>query len=228
MKQYISILLSCLFLLSCQQEEMLSPVEEGYLALSAVELQEVQINKVPTRATAASEPLHVDILQNGVVVPDHAYTTANLPEKIKLPVGNYTLEIYSDSYKQPADGLGAAIYHHSQSFDIADNKTTNLGVIKLGMANIGVSLQLPQGFDTWFPTYTFKVTIGKTSKELRNGETAYFDFVEGGTLSYTLSATNLDNEQPFEKEGIYQGTLSANTIYTVTYSLETQAVEMVE
>lgn len=227
MKQYISILLSCLFLLSCQQEEMLSPVEEGYLALSAVDVQEVQINKVPTRATVASEPLHVDILQNEVVVPGHSYTADNLPAKIKLPVGNYTLEIYSDSYKQPADGLGAAIYHHSQSFDIAENKTTNLGVIKLGMANIGVSLQLPQGFDTWFPTYTFKVTIGETSKELKNGETAYLDFVEGGTLSYTLSATNSDGESSHQ-EGSYKDALSANTIYTVTYSLETQTVEMVE
>lgn len=228
MKQYISILLSCLFLLSCQQEEMLSPAEEGYLALSAVDVQEVQINKVPTRATAASEPLHVDILQNGVVVPGHSYTADNLPAKIKLPVGNYTLEIYSDSYKQPVDGLGAAIYHQSQLFDIAENTTNNLGVISVKMVNVGVSLQLPQDFDTWFPTYTFTVTIGDTSKELRNGETAYFDFVEGGALSYTLSATNSDNEQPFNKMGTYQGTLSDNTIYTVTYSLATQTVEMVE
>ena len=228
MKQYISILLSFFFLLSCQQEEMLSPVEEGYLALSAVELQEVQVNKVPTRATVASEPLYVDILQKGEVVPGYAYTTANMPSKIKLPVGNYTLEIYNDSYKQqPVDGLGAAIYHYSESFDIAENKTTDLGVIQMKMANVGVSLQLPQGFDTWFSTYTFTVTIGEVSKELKHGETAYFDFVEGGRLSYVLSVTNQDNDAQ-EKSGTYAGTLSVNTIYTVTYLLESQTVELVE
>lgn len=225
MKQYIYIILSFFILVSCRQDEILSLKSEGYLVLSTIEIQEIQVNKLSTRVAEATEPLHVDILRNGAVVSGHTYMTDNLPEKIKLPKGAYRLEVYSDSYKYPAGDqeLGKAVFYYSADFQITDGETTRLGTVQVPMKNSGVTLSLPSHFEDWF-TYTFRATIGGKTKVLRHGESAYFEIKEGDTLSYSLEATNTDGESQ-KKEGSHTP-LSSGTIYQITYSFTTRSIHV--
>ena len=232
MKQTISIqILSLLMLLvtACSQEEL--PVNygnSGYLSLS-VEVSDVKMNIVNTKAFELPDvEFKIDILQNDAVYNDHSYKLTTLPAKVKLDVGEYTLNIYNDVAKASDPNSGPR-YFHTQNFEIKEGMTTNLGLVEMKMQNFGIALTLPDGFSDWFKSYTFTATVGGASKTLNSGEIAYFDFADGlSDFSYELKATNQDGEEKISignylKDNTGQSVLAANTIYFINYNMATKS-----
>lgn len=235
MKETIYIKIICLLLLvmtACSQEELPNGEEgSGYLSLN-VAISEAQEKMVYTKAVEMPEvELKVEIWQNGAVYDNHSYTLTTVPAKIPLEKGNYTLTIYNDVAKS-ADKNSGPRYEYSQDFTIEENKTTDLKTIKMKMQNFAIGLSLPDGFDDWFTDYTFTLSVGDVTKTLRSGEIAYFDMDDTlQNFTYQLKATNHDREE-MTSDGAYLknntglSVLSANTIYTINYSLETQSFQV--
>ena len=218
---YIATL--CLLLAACQQEELPQDAQAlGYLSLSAVEVEAGDVQLISTRAED-TEDLIIALTPEGGTAKEYEYA-----ETISCPPGSYTLEIYNQAYKDEADAA-QYYYKRTESVVITEGETNDdVEPISVPMINFGVQLKLPEGFDEWFPTYTFTVN----GKELQEGETAYFDYSSDVKIEYTLTATNTDDEPPFSKKGsnaddCWEGkTIAAGTIYVITYDWETRSLEV--
>lgn len=221
MKQLLYLLLFLFTLASCQQEEPMQG--EGYLSLSAVTVQSAQVVSL-SRTADDEEPLGLRILKDGAVYENHEYAPGTeLPTGFKLPVGEYEIEVYNAAYS--ANKADSAIYYVKEPFTIETGKFCKKE-LSVSLYNFGVSLSLPDDFDTFFKDYTFDVTVGTRTVTLKNGETAYFAFEEGATISYKLSATNNDDEENPGKETIYSP-ISRGTIYCVTYKINGRSISSV-
>ena len=93
------------------------------------------------------------------------------------------------------------------------------------MINVGISLaafsdELTGLFTN--PFLTFYTTDPESKQTLQPGETAYFDYTAGMTFSYTLTATNADNET-FTTEvktyGSEEQPVMPGRCYVISYSL---------
>ena len=155
-------------------------------------------------------------------------TEYDFSETISCQPGTYDLEIYTENYNTANDNARKYYYKHEEKVVITEGNETEVGSISIKMINFGVEFKLPEGFDEWFPTYTFTVN----GKELQEGETAYFDYSSDVKIEYTLTATNTDDEPPFSKKGsnaddCWEGkTIAAGTIYVITYDWETRSLEV--
>ena len=228
MKRNILYLIFGLFLLaSCQQEE-LPDTGTGYLAIADLSVEVPQVNVVSSRAEA-EEPLTIEIVnEEGTTVKE--MTEAELTDRIELAVGKYTLKVYSENYGTDATwadtNKGEAIYYAAQSFEVTAAQTAKVS-ISVPMINFGVKLDLPDNFNTLFPTSTFTVMSGNERQvKLKDGETAYFSYKEEATFDYVLNVTNTDQEsQRLEgKYGTEEGkSVAPGIIYIVTYELETRS-----
>ena len=226
MKQTILYLVASIFLLaSCQQEEQVAEeTATGYLSIEGIALQ-ADIQTVSSRAVDAD--LYVEILKDGETYS--LYNPGTVPDKIELPVGTYQLRAYNEAslMKNPYEGLGYAVYSsEAQSFEVKAGEVT-LRDLEVPMTNFGVTLQLPEEFATYFgENYTFTVTSDRPV-ELRTGETAYFPYSENVTFSYSLKATNADEEESEPQEGTCTE-VASGTVYTVTYEMETRSLSVAQ
>ena len=222
MKQTILYLLLGTFLLaSCQQEETLPDnTATGYLVLESID---VQVNQQTVSSRAVDADLYVDILQEDAIF--RQYGPGMVPDRIELPVGTYRLHVYNAAatLPDPYDGNGVAIFEYTgEPITVEANGTTLIEEIEVPMINFGVTLQLPEEFNTYFKNYAFTVTSDR-SVELKEGETAYFPYnSDKVTFSYSLKATNADGEES-EPEGGTRNEVVSGTIYTVSYEMETQS-----
>lgn len=213
MKHTLLYIATTLLLASCGQEEL--PLGEqalGYLSLSAVEVEASDVQLISTRAEN-TEDLTLSIEETG-----QSYNP--IPSEIALAPGEYHITISNN-----ADPTKAAVFEMDTVITIEEEKVTDLGEVKVPMTNFGVQLQLPEGFDEWFPTYTFTVN----TKGLKNGETAYFDYSTAVKIAYTLTATNKDGEDAEDgltKSGSYDKDITSGTIYVITYSLATKSLQV--
>lgn len=226
MKQTILYLLLGTFLLaSCQQEDISSNTATGYLVLESID---VQVNQQTVSSRAVDADLYVDILQEDAIF--RQYGPGMVPDRIELPEGTYRLHVYNAAatLPDPYDGNGVAIFEYTgEPFTIEANGRTLTEEIKVPMINFGVTLQLPEEFNTYFKNYTFTVTSDR-SVELKEGETAYFPYnSDKVTFSYSLKATNADGEES-EPEGGTRNEVVSGTIYTVSYEMETQSLNITE
>ncbi|MDN0079166.1 DUF4493 domain-containing protein [Bacteroides gallinaceum] len=227
MKQTILYLLLGTFLLaSCRQEETLPDnTATGYLVLESID---VQVNQQTVSSRAVDADLYVDILQEDAIF--RQYGPGMVPDRIELPVGTYRLHVYNAAatLPDPYDGNGVAIFEYTgEPFTIEANGRTLTEEIKVPMINFGVTLQLPEEFNTYFKNYAFTVTSDR-SVELKEGETAYFPYnSDKVTFSYSLKATNADGEES-EPEGGTRNEVVSGTIYTVSYEMETQSLNITE
>lgn len=226
MKQLLYLLLFLFTLASCQQEEPMQG--EGYLSLSAVTVQSAQVVSL-SRTADDEEPLDLRILKDGEVYESYEYAPGTeIPKGFKLPVGDYEIEAYNAAYF--ANEADKAMYYVKKSFTIEAGKLYK-EELSASLYNFGVSLSLPDDFNTFFKDdYTFEVTVGDRTVTLKNGETAYFAFAEGATISYKLSVTNSDNEShedevTYPKEETEQ--VNRGTIYCVTYKMEGRSISSV-
>ena len=222
MKQTILYLLLGIFLLaSCQQEETLPDnTATGYLVLESID---VQVNQQTVSSRAVDADLYVDILQEDAIF--RQYAPGMVPDRIELPEGIYRLHVYNAAatLPDPYDGNGVAIFEYTgEPITVEANGTTLIEEIEVPMINFGVTLQLPEEFNTFFENYAFTVTSDR-SVELKEGETAYFPYdSDNVTFSYSLKATNADGEES-EPEGGTRNEVVSGTIYTVSYEMETQS-----
>ncbi|MDM8153489.1 DUF4493 domain-containing protein [Bacteroides gallinaceum] len=222
MKQTILYLLLGTFLLaSCQQEETLPDnTATGYLVLESID---VQVNQQTVSSRAVDADLYVDILQEDAIF--RQYGPGMVPDRIELPEGTYRLHVYNAAatLPDPYDGNGVAIFEYTgEPITVEANGTTLIEEIEVPMINFGVTLQLPEEFNTFFENYAFTVTSDR-SVELKEGETAYFPYdSDNVTFSYSLKATNADGEES-EPEGGTRNEVVSGTIYTVSYEMETQS-----
>ena len=222
MKQTILYLLLGTFLLaSCRQEETLPDnTATGYLVLESID---VQVNQQTVSSRAVDADLYVDILQEDAIF--RQYGPGMVPDRIELPEGTYRLHVYNAAatLPDPYDGNGVAIFEYTgEPITVEANGTTLIEEIEVPMINFGVTLQLPEEFNTYFKNYAFTVTSDR-SVELKEGETAYFPYdSDNVTFSYSLKATNADGEES-EPEGGTRNEVVSGTIYTVSYEMETQS-----
>ena len=222
MKQTILYLLLGTFLLaSCQQEETLPDnTATGYLVLESID---VQVNQQTVSSRAVDADLYVDILQEDAIF--RQYGPGMVPDRIELPEGTYRLHVYNAAatLPDPYDGNGVAIFEYTgEPITVEANGTTLIEEIEVPMINFGVTLQLPEEFNTFFENYAFTDTSDR-SVELKEGETAYFPYdSDNVTFSYSLKATNADGEES-EPEGGTRNEVVSGTIYTVSYEMETQS-----
>lgn len=219
MKQTLYTLLSLFLLISCQQEDILSEQEKkGYLQLTNLSLVSPTIESVQTRAV--DEDLYVEI--TGTDVND-TYEPGTLPNKIELEAGEYTLKAYNEAYQNKT--ANAPQYYVEETFAIEAEKVT-YPTISVPMVNVGISLAtLSDELQGLFNDVklSFYTTDKQTETVLQPEETVYMDYAEDMTLTYTLTATNADNET-FTTEKKTYGNVEGEKIepghcYVITYSL---------
>lgn len=220
-----TICLGLVGLFACQQEDLPSVGETGFLSLENMTVGVANTESISTRAE--DNDLYVEISSQDVTSEvTLKYNPDSIPSKIELGAGRYALKIYNDTTlldKTP-------VYYKDTIFEIEAGKVNYLSV-EVPMINIGVQLVLPEGFSGdsgWFENYTFTVRVGEKTVELKNEEIAYFPHSNDVTLSYQLIATNTDGEH-FESEEItYDKVLSPGTIYVITYDYATKALRLLE
>lgn len=219
MKQILYTLLSLFLLISCQQEDILSEQEKkGYLQLTNLSLVSPTIESVQTRAV--DEDLYVEI--TGTDVND-TYEPGTLPNKIELEAGEYTLKAYNEAYQNKT--ANAPQYYVETTFTIQAEKVT-YPTISVPMVNVGISLAtLSDELQGLFNDVklSFYTTDEQTETVLQPGETVYMDYAENMTFTYTLTATNADNETFTTEKKIY-GKVEGEKVepghcYVITYSL---------
>ena len=219
MKQTLYTLLSLFLLISCQQEDILSEQEKkGYLQLTNLSLVSPTIESVQTRAV--DEDLYVEI--TGTDVND-TYEPGTLPNKIELEAGEYTLKAYNEAYQNKT--ANAPQYYVEETFAIEAEKVT-YPTIAVPMVNVGISLAtLSDELQGLFNDVklSFYTTDEQTETVLQAGETVYMDYAEDMTFTYTLTATNADNET-FTTEKKTYGNVEGEKVepghcYIITYSL---------
>lgn len=217
-----TICLGLVGLFACQQEDLPSVGETGFLSLENMTVGVANTESISTRAE--DNDLYVEISSQDVT-PEVTlkYNPDSIPSKIELGAGRYALKIYNDTTlldKTP-------VYYKDTIFEIEAGKVNYLSV-EVPMINIGVQLVLPEGFRNWFKTYTFNVSDGdgNRSVSIANGETAYFSIDQN--ISYTLSVTNNDGEQKTDSKAITKDQIAAGTIYVITYDYATKALRLLE
>lgn len=225
-----TICLGLVGLFACQQEDLPSVGETGFLSLENMTVEVANTESISTRAVD-DDDLYVEISSQDVT-PEVTlkYNPGDIiPDKIELGTGRYALKIYNDTTlldKTP-------VYYKDTIFEIEAGKVNYLSV-KVPMINWGVQLDLPQNFADWFDeeNYTFTVKVGKAGEvktvELKNEEIAYFPHSSDVTLSYQLDATNNDGESFNSGDIIYDEALSPGTIYVITYDYATKALRLLE
>ena len=225
-----TICLGLVGLFACQQEDLPSVGETGFLSLENMTVEVANTESISTRAV--DNDLYVEIWNEaGTSQVGETYEPGKVPTKIELEPGNYTLKAYNAAFLDQSswteNDKGAAVYSVDQkSFTIEAGKVSYLSV-EVPMTNIGVRLALPEGFSDWFKTYSFNVSDGKRSVSIANGEIAYFSI--GQDISYTLSATNNDTEQKTDSKTITKDQIAAaGTIYVITYDYATKALRLLE
>lgn len=223
MKHLIYPIITLFLLAACQQEELPSGDGVGSLSLEDITVQAA--NVVTTRAV--DEDLYVEISSNEV---NHSYNPGATPSKIDLNAGTYTLKAYNAAYNEyqnwTSEDKGEAVYCLETSFTIEAGKV-NYFKAEVPMINFGVRLKLPEGFATAFPSNSFSVT-GNRTVSLKDGETAYFPYSEGVSVSYKLSATNTDGDENTDN-GSSNGwgtnsTIQPGTVYVITYDYATRTL----
>lgn len=224
-----TICLGLVGLFACQQEDLPSVGETGFLSLENMTVEVANTESISTRAE--DNELYVEISSQDVTpeVTLKYNPGDNIPDKIELGTGRYALKIYNDTTLLDE----TPVFYKDTIFDIEAGKVNYLSV-KVPMINWGVQLDLPQNFADWFDeeNYTFTVKVGKAGEvktvELKNEEIAYFPHSSDVTLSYQLDATNNDGESFNSGDIIYDEALSPGTIYIITYDYATKALRLLE
>lgn len=218
MKHTLYTLLSLFLLISCQQEDILPEQGKGYLQLTDLSLASPTIESVHTRAV--DEDLYVEIIGTDV---NNKYEPGTFPSKIELEPGEYTLKAYNEAYKNKTSNTPQ--YYVETTFTIQAEKVT-YPTISVPMVNVGISLAtLSDELQGLFNDVelSFYTTYAQTVTVLQPGETVYMDYAEDMTFTYTLTATNADNET-FTTERKTYGNVEEEKVepghcYVITYSL---------
>ena len=186
MKQLLYII-CFLILLSCQSEEITPEQRTGTLKLHLC--RGIQ-PKVQTRAIDNDLALKI-------VELNQTYSAGNVPNKINLEPGTYTLQAYTENqetWTTENEGKGSACYFGETSVTIMEDYITYCNY-QVPMTNYAVKLTLPEMFNDLFKNYTFTLKNNGRSTTIKEDEKAYFDTAAG--FSYKMEATNNDGEYKY-------------------------------
>lgn len=210
MKRLALISLLAALLCSCKAE--LWNVVSGYGWLC---LDNTAINAIATKGSVDRDFIVSIADEGGNTI--QSYSAGNVPSKVSLPAGNYTLVTYSsniESWKSLNGGAGAAAYRDSAPFTIEPEMYAYVKVVA-PMVNYGVRFLVDEGLDQWFTRFSLAVNGSQgRSLALAQGVTGWFDDEK---VTVFLNATNTDGDS-------FKGTsYSLNTKkghrYTFRYSL---------
>lgn len=220
-----TICLGLVGLFACQQEDLPSVGETGFLSLENMTVEVANTESISTRAV--DNDLYVEIWDEAGSQVGETYEPGYIiPAKIELEPGNYTLKAYNAAFNEQSIDKGAAIYYIDNKYFTIEAGKVNYLSVEVPMINIGVRLALPEGFSNWFKTYSFTLSDGNRSVSISNGETAYFSIDQD--IYYTLSVTNNDDEQKTDSKAITKDQIAAGTIYVITYDYATKALRLLE
>ena len=194
----------------------------GTLELSIAVEQPVS-STVSTRAVDAELQVEVWSVDGATML--HKFTPGQSPNRMTLEAGSYLLKAFTPNYQTTYgnDELGEAKYYAEKVFSI-EPAVVNRISCPVPMINTAVSLSLPEGFNTWFTSYSFSIKQSTTSRtvSIEVGQTAYFDCTDGATsLLYTLTSINTDDEPNSDSNTL---SASAGTHYRITYAWETKCL----
>lgn len=191
MKKAVSIIFSLLCLVSCTQEEV---ARSGrctvVLDIARADVPQVDV----TRGLGPSLALQI-LTPDGTVYQD--FPAGTEVDKVTLEAGVvYTVKAYTpnqDTWRTANGGRGEACFYGETTVSAGVDEVVRCSY-RVPMLNYGVSLQLPEFFETLFPAYTFTVTAAGREVTLQDGDKAYFDADADG-FTYALAATNADGEE---------------------------------
>ncbi len=145
------------------------------------------------------------------------YNTGEIPQKITLEPGEFTLIVYTDNqntWQEANNGKGEACYyteyHVKMNFDEIRRDT-----IAVPMINYAVTLKLPEYFHDLFESHTLKLSDYKRHTTITEGEKAYFACSKEG-FNYSLEATNTDGATHSHSE-IKYNSVENGKLYIVKY-----------
>lgn len=187
MKNLIYICSIFFFLLSCQSEDIKPKQGAGTL-----ELHLCRGNQPKAQTRAIDNDLALKIVEL-----NQTYTAGNVPNKINLEPGRYTLQAYTEnqnSWVNENGGKGSACYYGETSVTIMEDYITYCNY-QVPMTNYAVTLTLPEMFHELFKSYTFTLKSNGRTTTIQEGEKAYFDPASG--FSYKMEATNNDGEYKY-------------------------------
>jgi hypothetical protein len=208
MKNYLIFILLIFNLVSCTSE--------------IDETAHQQIDGAVCLVSRSNVPLQMDDLslrildQNGNLYKQ--YSTGEIPQKILLKRGAFTLVIYSDNqetWQNANNGNGEPCYYATYHVNVHDEEVKRI-VVDVPMINYAVTLKLPEYFNDLFPSYLFTLSSGERSLDIESGEKAYFDSQKGGFI-YSLQATNTDGTTHSHSKIEYVG-VESGKLYVVKYS----------
>lgn len=210
--QYIYMLMLLAFA-SCANEADLTHGNSGESSLCLV-----------TRAgnTTETDDLAMKVLDSKGNLYEQ-YKTGEIPKKITLEPGKFTLVIYTDNqetWQEANDGKGEPCYYTEYSLEMQFDEIRR-DTIAVAMTNYAVTLKLPEYFHDLFNAHTFHLSDEKRNTAITEGEKAYFASSEAG-FNYSLEATNTDgvthSHSRYKFNDVENGKL-----YTVKYVYELDA-----
>lgn len=218
MKRNIIYILLFLFALTSCTSEQDAPSSKDTATLSLEGL---------TRAGVTS-PLAIDsdlavIIYNSVGEVYSRYSAGNIPNKIVLQPGVFTLEVYTenqDTWHTANDGRGEACYYGTTEVEMEYDAVTYVNM-QVPMVNYAVTLTLPYLFTELFKSYSLNLSCASRSFGIQQGEKAYFAAADGG-FTYKLEATNNDNVS-HSSSAINYKKVENGKLYNLTYYYGTDA-----
>ena len=214
MNKFFSIPLIALAFASCAQTEDVRPAMG---TVSVVLSKQAESPELVTRTV--DDDLQVDLLDaEGSVLYHYAEgeATAGL-NGLTLEAGTYTLHAYTANYDAEYSSAerGEAKYYAETDIHVVAGRQQRVG-LQVPMTNMAFTLSLPEGVGERFTNIRFSLTRGDRSRELADGETAYFDLTPSADLEYTLEMTNADGEVRSQEKYLKAAAQRAGTPYTIT------------
>lgn len=217
MKRALFYIAALIMLASCQQEELpLSEQALGYLSIDGLSVKVENLDYVATRAV---DPEFYVKIEGETKI--ETYKPGEIPSEIALEPGTYKLSVYNyETYQE-----GEPLYSKDTTIVIKEGEVNHVSM-QVPLKNVGVRLELPDGFETYF-SYTFSVEQDSESKsELRDNETYYFEKAEAGNIMYSMTVTNTDEEMRPAEMGTISNPQNGN-IYVVKYDYATKSLTLV-
>lgn len=194
--------------------------KNGTLSLSSMDVEVSNAENVISRASVDVSRFIVKIYDaDGALV--NQWTYGDMPEIVSLPVGEYSVKVYSHEIEKAE--WEHPYFEGSKSFSIADSRITEIGTVKCVFASLKVSIRFSDALKAVMQD-DVKVTVIANDEgrlEYTPGETraGYFEVVDGSmTLVATFTGTVSGYYETFNK--IYTD-IEAGQHRIITFSLKT-------
>ncbi|MDE5646414.1 MAG: DUF4493 domain-containing protein [Muribaculaceae bacterium] len=189
---------------SCSSDEPISDSEKTYGTLSTKSLS-IDVSEIADAMSRNTGDvlMTVEILQGNDTITKYAYE--NLPEVVRLPVGDYTIEVHSRNTLESA-AFNAPYYKGIQNFTIRENLITEVDPVICRLINTKVSIVIDDYLEQQTEgDWDVRIVADENGKSLdfrghkldesENAPSAgYFLVTQGNTLTATFTGTVSGNK----------------------------------